>query len=521
MTLCPLDGAALMPSASRIAAPIVDTDPEDSYVGLTLEGGISLVAVAGAGAMGTVYEGWQTQMERRVAVKMLHADLAAEAGFVERFMREARAIARLNHPNIVAVHAIGEFDGAPYLVMEFIEGETIADAISSGPLSEIRTVRIARQVTSALADAHAAGVIHRDLKPSNVLITQRRRASDFVKLLDFGVAKIVDAGATLTKDGFVFGTPAYLSPEQANGTELDQRSDLYSLGVCMFEMLSGTLPFSGNQVQLLLKHAREPAPPIRERASGISRALATLVDALLAKSPADRPESAEAVADALDSILGSAGASPWASRALPATRPPPDEPSLSSDAPTVALRAQGRRPRPLLIAISALLLLAAGAGTAALILPSYLPIHPLAVDFRPHLEVALPTETDAIPADAVIDFNSPTRAFTSSSADGHTWRIRVPDEVKTGVYYQISVDIWDPDGEPLSEPSLTVIFTEPVGERPFPATRTSTGTYVVRRRFDDVGSYIIRAYATSLEDPVGMNFEVGGGEAATGGGDAP
>ena len=144
-------------------------------------------------------------MERKVAVKMLHAELAREPGFLERFMREARAIARLNHPNIITVHSIGEFNGSPYLVMEFVDGDTVSEEIDKGPVHPLRTIRIARQISSALADAHQAGIIHRDLKPSNVLIMQRRRASDFVKLLDFGVAKLVDADSALTREGFVFG----------------------------------------------------------------------------------------------------------------------------------------------------------------------------------------------------------------------------------------------------------------------------------------------------------------------------
>ena len=312
--------------------------PSDSRLGMVLPFGVTLRAVAGSGAMGTVYEGWQETMERRVAVKMLHGDLARESEFVERFLREAKAVARLNHPNIVTIHSAGEHGDRPYLVMEFIDGTTVSDAIKDGSLTVERTLRIARQISSALADAHAGGIIHRDLKPSNLLLSQRRRSSDFVKILDFGVAKIIDADSALTRDGFVFGTPAYLSPEQANGNEVDGRADLYSFGVMLYEMLTGELPFSGNQVQLLLAHAKERAPSILERAPDLNPKLAALVDALLEKDPNDRPDSAENVADALDLLIGDGLITPWASSALSAA---PKEPSASWTVAEIPSRKSG------------------------------------------------------------------------------------------------------------------------------------------------------------------------------------
>ncbi len=519
VTVCPNDGAVL------------DT-PSDSRLGMTLAHGVTLNAVAGTGAMGTVYQGWQATMERRVAVKMLHGDLAREQQFVERFLREAKAVARLNHPNIVTIHSVGEHQGRPYLVMEFIDGQTIADAIESKTLTAERTIRIARQVTSALADAHAAGIIHRDLKPSNVLLSQRRRSADFVKILDFGVAKVIGADSQLTRDGFVFGTPAYLSPEQANDTEIDGRADLYSLGVMMYEMLTGTLPFTGNQIQLLMAHAKENAPPILSRDPLLNPKLAKLIDGLLAKDPNERPASAEQVADALDELdVNGTTQTPWASMALQrpdlsvaaqsaaeSTRPrgwrsaadttPPRELTTPGAA---TLRWRPTRTHSILLGLAGLVLLVAGAGAVAFgPLAKHLPETTVLVTPGGAAEVAFPPPDSSHPNSSQPKIKTDiAREALMFSAGGYSLRVLRPKRILIGIYYESTIDVWDPDGEPIDANEIIVLFEEPQGERPFSATATeSRGKFAIRRRYDDPGRYSMRIYAPSLDSPIVVHFDV-------------
>ena len=259
---CPRDGAPL-PGAK-----------DDPRIGSVLLGQFELLDVCGKGAMGTVYRAWQTGMDRQVAVKILRSELLRDPSVVKRFHREARAVARIQHPNIVTVFLVGETaDGVPFLAMEYVEGEVLADVLDrERALPAVRGLRIARQIASALADAHSFGIVHRDLKPANLLLAQRRRAADFVKVLDFGIAKILrgedappEAGdkpgeSRLSRTGTIFGTPHYISPEQAAGTEVDHRADIYSLGVILYRMMTGRLPFEGTGVAVLLAHMQK-APP--------------------------------------------------------------------------------------------------------------------------------------------------------------------------------------------------------------------------------------------------------------------
>src|SRR5581483_3625326 len=233
-------------------------------------------------AMGTVYRAYQRTMDRVVAVKILRRELLKEPEVVRRFLREARAAAKLQHPNIVTVHLVGETDdGVPFLVMEHVDGvslEMICEAQGAQPAS--RVVALGRQIASALAEAHAVGIIHRDLKPANILVTDRSRTPDQVKVLDFGIAKIVQGAdqSLVTRDGVIFGTPHYIAPEQAAGGDIDQRADLYSLGVILFRLSTGRLPFEGSQgMQVVLKHLREAPPRPRQIAPEMPPALEQLI----------------------------------------------------------------------------------------------------------------------------------------------------------------------------------------------------------------------------------------------------
>jgi serine/threonine-protein kinase len=259
--------------------------------------------------MGTVYSAWQSGMERQVAVKLLRSDLAHDHDLQRRFLREARAAARLSHPNIVCVHLVGETEaGVPYLVMEYLQGETLDDLLErEESLAPRRAVAIARQIACALADAHAAGVVHRDLKPANIILTQRRASGELVKIVDFGIAKVahsalLNASTRLTRDGVVFGTPHYIAPEQAQGAELDGRADIYSLGCLLYRMLSGTLPFDGAAVAVMLAHISRKPTHLLEVAPGVDRRLAAIVMRCLAKDPAERFADAEGLAAALAAL---------------------------------------------------------------------------------------------------------------------------------------------------------------------------------------------------------------------------
>ena len=281
---------------------------QDANVGRVLMGQFELREIAGRGAMGTVYRAYQRTMDRVVAVKILRPEIVKEPGVLRRFLREARAAARLQHPNIVTVHMVGETeDGVPYLVMEHIDGvslEAICEAQGPQPLS--RTISFTRQIAAALSEAHSLGIVHRDLKPANILVTDRSRTPDLVKVLDFGIAKLVHNDADqsmMTADGTIFGTPHYIAPEQASGTDVDHRVDLYSLGCILYRLTTGVLPFEGTQsMQVVLKHLREePARP-RSIDASIPQSMEELILACLAKSRTARPADAEQVIAALDRI---------------------------------------------------------------------------------------------------------------------------------------------------------------------------------------------------------------------------
>lgn len=236
----------------------------DDLIGKRLFGDYEVKKQLGEGGMGAVYLVEHIGMGQRIAVKVLHAQDPEQ---LQRFYREAAAITRLNHPNIIRVFSLGMTDdGLLYISMEYVDGKPLRDVIfDDGVISEKRAIRIMRQCLHTLGEAHDLGVIHRDLKPDNIMLTEFRKVRDFVKVLDFGIAKIKEkSGAEqkkLTQEGIVYGTPEYLSPEQAAGKEIDQRSDLYSMGVILYEMVTGNAPFTGNNaVQILMGHVYNEVP---------------------------------------------------------------------------------------------------------------------------------------------------------------------------------------------------------------------------------------------------------------------
>jgi serine/threonine protein kinase len=287
------------PSApDRVGRPPPDEDP---LVGRTIAGKFAIEARLGRGAMGTVYRAKQLALEKRVAVKVLNRDLATDSTFADRFSREAKAASRLDHPNSIRVFDFGQdTDGLLYLVMEYVEGHDLRAVLSErGPLAPAAVVEVLSQVLAALSMAHDMGVLHRDLKPENIMVVRGVGDDglpvDVVKVCDFGIAKIVNQPARSpgsgrhTTSGLVVGTPEYMSPEQARGDTLDGRSDVYSVGVVLYELLVGAPPFDGaSPLEIVLKHIGEPPALPSSRRSGIDARLEAICLRAIEKRPADR-----------------------------------------------------------------------------------------------------------------------------------------------------------------------------------------------------------------------------------------
>jgi serine/threonine protein kinase len=270
-------------------------------------GNYRIVEEIGRGGMGVVYRAEHALIGQTVAIKVLHPECSARPDIVSRFFNEARAAAQVKHPGIVGILDFGYHAEQAYLVMELLEGETIADRLHrQGRLPEARVVAYTRQLANALAAAHQKGIIHRDLKPENAFLVADAEApgGERVKVLDFGVAKLTAdaAPADKTRTGAVIGSPAYMSPEQCRGsTQVDARSDVYALGCMMFEMACGDLPFTGEGGgEVLAKHIYEPAPRPRARVPTLSAELEKVILRCMAKAPADRFASAADLAHALD-----------------------------------------------------------------------------------------------------------------------------------------------------------------------------------------------------------------------------
>ena len=274
------------------------SETQEALVGQVIASQFRVIKKLGAGGMGAVFLAEQLEMERKVVVKVLHPELSAmDPVAIERFRREAKAVAQLNHPNIVQVFVFGHTDnGQMYLAMEYIEGRDLAHELAAGPMPEPRALRILDQCCAALIEAHGAGIVHRDLKPENIMLADRYGNPDYVKVLDFGIAKLHSSGGnnpTLTQAGSVFGTPRYMSPEQVKGLVVDARSDLYALGIILYEMLVGRHPFvAETTIEYLMKHVSEAVRAPSSEGIEIQPRVEALLMKCLEKAPADRYQSA-------------------------------------------------------------------------------------------------------------------------------------------------------------------------------------------------------------------------------------
>jgi eukaryotic-like serine/threonine-protein kinase len=318
-------------------------------VGEVVAGRYELEELVGTGGMSSVFRARDTLLERRVALKILHQHFTEDEQYVERFRREARAVASLSHPNIVTILDRGEDEGRQFIVFELVEGRTLAEVLhEEGRLPVPRALEIAIQVARGLGFAHEQGLVHRDVKPQNVILNGDGRA----KVTDFGIARSLEVQG-VTQSGAVLGTSNYIAPEQASGKPVDRTTDVYSLGVVLFELLTGEVPFPGESfVAVAMQHVSEPPPSVLEVRPDVSVRVARAVDRALEKDPADRFPTMDAFAAELEACLAELDA------------PSDAEVTLVHRAPVV--RARRRRLLPVGLVALGLVLLAA--AVAALLL---------------------------------------------------------------------------------------------------------------------------------------------------------
>jgi serine/threonine protein kinase len=304
---CPKDGARLSGREGRKTTIPPEKDP---MIGKVVEGRYRIIEQLGEGGMGVVYTAEHVEIEKRVALKVLRDDFSKRPEVVERFRQEARAASKIGHANIVDVTDFGQLEeGGVYFVMEYLEGIGLSELIEEKPIEITRAIPIIRQIAHALMAAHEKGIIHRDLKPENIFLVEREEGRDYVKILDFGIAKISDRdseGERLTKTGMIFGTPEYMSPEQASGKKTDKRVDIYALGCIMFEMFTGNVPFDGESfMAVLTQHMFEDVPKIEEMnpKTTVTEPVKKVVYKAMAKEASDRYRDMRELEEDLDRAL--------------------------------------------------------------------------------------------------------------------------------------------------------------------------------------------------------------------------
>jgi eukaryotic-like serine/threonine-protein kinase len=329
-------------------------------IGELIGGRYEIEELVGTGGMSSVYRARDNVLERRVALKVLHEHFSADPEYVERFRREARAIARLNHPNIVTVIDRGEFGKRQFIVFEDIPGENLKEVVErEGKLPVAQALALTHQIARGLAFAHQHHVVHRDVKPQNVLLDE----SGTAKVTDFGIARSLDPGEELTQTGTLLGTSDYIAPEQASGQPVDARSDQYSLGVLLYELLTGEVPYPADSfMAVAMRHLRDPVPSVRDRRSDVPDRVDEIVARAMAKRPEDRFPSTGAMMGAIEAALADTGEGAGRNE-VTGVLSRVERPSAGRSAPRPGPRRRKRRGRlaPVLLA-----LLVVGAGAIAL-----------------------------------------------------------------------------------------------------------------------------------------------------------
>ena len=366
---CPIDGARVVTHTQMESGE----PPDDPLIGQMLDK-YKVIRQIGEGGMGLVYEGIHTVIEKRVAIKLLRDDFSSRPEVVARFRQEAKSASRIGHEHIVDISDFGETPyGASYFIMEYLEGEDLANVLErEGVLAVQRAIAIVSQCCRALGAAHAKGIVHRDMKPENIFLVSRHDNADFVKIVDFGIAKMSDIetegepGRKLTKTGMIFGTPEYMSPEQAAGKHLDHRVDVYAMGVILFECVTGRVPFVGDSFMgILTQHMFEDPPPLAEVNPHVecSAELEMVIYKALAKAPEDRYQDMPELLEALEAASeGRVAKSTLAGYGDPVKASRKPARSLAPGRSVPAVAPEGSR-LPMILAI--VTVLAVGGGTAA------------------------------------------------------------------------------------------------------------------------------------------------------------
>ncbi len=490
---CPSCGAVLVDDPPTDDAPataeLSTAGPDASLIGTSFDG-FTIEAMIGGGAFGTVFRGRQAGLDRQVAIKVPTHEIAADPVMARRFARECRSAARITHPGVVAIYAVGELaDGRPYLAMQLIDGKPLDKILDDGPISAVRALRIARNVASALSETHAADVVHRDLKPSNIMWRRDRNGDDRITLVDFGIA-IANPGnaeaTRLTANG-VIGTPHYMSPEQAHGEIADHRADLYALGCVLFELVTGKPPFDGSGFEVLLAHLGRPIPVPSELNDEVPAPVDRLVIQLLSKRPDDRPQSADEVVTRIDEVLAELEGRAPASNSAMKTRKTPRA-KRRSGAPTTNERpvlVPARHSRRWLALGGVAVIACAVAGFAA---------------------VKLSRADDTIEGG---DEDIAASPFTGRREviydDGEmTTRATLYDPIIAGKRTRTQLEVWNAIGAPLEVSHLVITIEDPQGNATgttAPHSKRAADRFGFWHVYETPGRYKLRVFppeATSV-----------------------
>jgi len=491
---CPDCGAQLVVETQPRVRPARESASQ-SLVGTTIDGQFMLDGVLGTGAFGTVYRGTQVGLDRPIALKVPTHEIAADPVMAKRFAREARSAARVQHPGVVAIYAVGELaDSRPYLAMQLVDGEPLDKILADGPLPARRALKIVRAIASALSETHAAEVVHRDLKPSNIIWRRDRNGDDRITLVDFGIAvcRPGNADATRLTSGGLIGTPHYMSPEQAHGEVVDARADLYALGCVLFELVTAATPFDGSGFEVLLAHLGRPAPLPSERNADVPECVDRLCAALLEKKPDARPASADAVVAMIDDALAELDGK----RAAPSQPRTPRAPRLSTgltrrEVPEGTDVPRVRRQRRWLLGAAAGLLAMAAAGFTVV-----------------HL-----TGASAEPADVLDEPSDPEAMNRREVAldDGELLvKVVLPDPIVAGQVVPLHLAIKNKLGQPVKSPSIVVtvanargatgLNAHPHGDEP--------GHYALAYTFPAAGHYVVRVFPPSVDSAFELPLDV-------------